>query len=71
MTKADLQARAADESYAVEFELADGSRLVLDEVAAVARCQARGEQPITLADAMSQAPGPFAGYRLLSGRTAG
>jgi hypothetical protein len=55
----------------VELELADGSRLVLDEAQGspiVCRIEGGEGERITLADAMSLSGEPFAGYRLLSGR---
>jgi hypothetical protein len=51
-----------------ELELADGSRLVLDEAASspiVCRVEDSGGKQITLEDAMQLSGQPFAGYRLL------
>lgn len=57
----------------IELELADGSRLVLDEADSsplVCRTEGAGGKRITLEDAMQLSGQPFAGYRLLRG-TAG
>lgn len=51
-----------------ELELADGSRLVLDEAASspiLCRVEGTGEKRITLEDAMQLSGQPFAGYRRL------
>jgi hypothetical protein len=50
-----------------EFELGDGSRLVLEnESDALARCRPEGadSKQISLEDALSLSGEPFAGYRL-------
>ena len=54
----------------IELELADGSRLVLDEAASSpidCRVEGAGDKQITLEDAMQLSGQPFAGYRLLRG----
>jgi hypothetical protein len=51
-----------------ELELADGSRLVLDEAVSspiVCRIEGADSERITLEDAMQLSGQPFAGYRLL------
>ncbi len=53
---------------AVELELGDGSRLVLDEASGspiVCRIEGSDGERITLEDAMRLSGQPFAGYRLL------